>query len=55
MLIEKGWALQPALVNQSIDLRTTCVSSIDTAVKVCSCNFISPVHCLTSLKIEVGL
>ena len=54
-LIEKGWALQPAVVNESINLGTTTAQRIDLALKVRSHNVISPMHCLTSLKILAEL
>ena len=50
-LKEKGWTLQPGLVNKSINLGSTNAQRIDQALKVQSCDAISLMHCLTSLKI----
>ena len=49
------WALQPSVVNTSINLVTTNTYRIDLALKVRSCDVISPMHCLTSPKIVVEL
>ena len=54
-LIELGWALQPALVNKSIHLGNTNTQRIDLAFKEQSCDVISPMHCLTSIKIVAAL
>ena len=47
----KVCALQPATENKSINLGTTNLHKIDMALKIVSCDIISPVHCLTNLKI----
>ena len=54
-LKEKGWALQPGLVNKSINLGNTNAQRIDQALKVQSCDTISLMHCLTSLNIVAEL
>ena len=38
--MEQGWALQPAVVNESINLGTTNAQRIDQAPKVRSCDVI---------------
>ena len=54
-LIEQGWALQPSLVNKSINLGTTNTQGIDQVLKVLSHDVIIPMHWLTSLKILAEL
>ena len=54
-LMEEGWALQTAVVNKSINLGTTNAHRIGLALKIWSWYVISPMHCLTSLKIMVDL
>ena len=54
-LIEDGRALQPALVNWSINLGTTNALKMDRALKIWSCDVIRPMHCLTCLKIGAKL
>ena len=54
-LIEYGLALHPALINKSINLGTTNAKRIDPALKVGSCDIISPRQCLTCLKKVVEL
>ena len=43
-------ALQPTVVNKSFNLRTTNPQKTDLALKRQSCDVISPMHCLSSLK-----
>ena len=52
-LLEWGWAFQPALENKSINSVTT--KNWPVALKRRSCDAISQMHCLTSLKIVVEL
>ena len=52
-LIEKGWAPQASLVNNSINLAITNTQRIDLALKVRSRDVISPMHCLNCMKILV--
>ena len=49
------WALQPSVVNTSINLVTTNAYRSDLALKVQSCDVISHMHCLIRLKIAVEL
>ena len=55
LLNNKGWALQPTIRNNSINLGTGKAPRIDLALKVCSHDVISPMHSLTSLKILAEL
>ena len=47
--------LATAVENMSINLGTTNAQRIDLALKIWSCGVISPMHCLTSLKIVAEL
>ena len=51
----KSWTLQPSALNMSIKLGTTNTHRIDLALKMRSCDIISPMHCLTSLSILAEL
>ena len=48
---KKGWTLKPSLVSKSINFGTTNAQKIDLALKVRSCQVISPMHRMTCLKI----
>ena len=49
------WGTQPSVVNKIFNLGTTNTQSIDLALKMQSCDIISPMHCLTSMKIAAEL
>ena len=53
--MEYGLALQPALVNKSINLWTTNAKRIDLALKMRNGDVIGPMPCLTSLKFVAEL
>ena len=53
--IEYGWALQPAVVNEYVNLGTTNAHRIDLALKIWSCDVICCMHRLASLKIVADL
>ena len=55
LLNNKGWALQPTIGNNSINLGTGKAPRIDLALKVRSVDVISPMNCLTSLKSQKSL
>ena len=54
-LIEKGWALQPSVINKGINLGTTNAHKIDLDLKVQSRKVMSPMQCLASLEILAEL
>ena len=54
-LSELSWALQPALVKMSINFGTTNAQRIYLALKVRSCDIISPMLCLTRMNIVAEL
>ena len=54
-LKEKGWTLLPSAVNKRTNLGTTNIQRIDLALEMGSTDIISPIHCLTSLKIAAEL
>ena len=49
MLVEKDCAVQPSVVNKSLNLGTNA-NRIDPALEIISCDMIRPMHCLSSLK-----
>ena len=53
--IDLGWAHQRSVVNKSINSGTTNTHRIDLPLKIHSCDIISPMFCLTSLKIAAEL